>query len=95
MFAFAMITGVKEGWLDGATYGPAARRAWLGLVSLLDAEANLREICVGTGKAAGEVGNDLDAQYRYYVERPRRTGDLHGQAPVLWTVSALLRPAHK
>jgi hypothetical protein len=37
-----MITGVKQGWLDAATYGPAARRAWLGLVAELDADANLR-----------------------------------------------------
>ena len=26
MFTFAMITGVKNGWLDAATYGPAARK---------------------------------------------------------------------
>ena len=31
MFAFAMVTGVQHGWLDEATYGPAARKAWLGL----------------------------------------------------------------
>ena len=30
MFTFAMITGVKNGWLDPKTYGPAARKAWLG-----------------------------------------------------------------
>jgi rhamnogalacturonyl hydrolase YesR len=42
MFAFAMITGVTQGWLDAATDGPAARRAWLGLVAELDADANLR-----------------------------------------------------
>ena len=30
MFTFAMITGVKNGWLDEKTYGPAARKAWLG-----------------------------------------------------------------
>ena len=29
MFAFAFITGVKEGWLDGAAYGPPpGRRGW-------------------------------------------------------------------
>ena len=26
MFTFAMITGVKNGWLDAASYGPAARK---------------------------------------------------------------------
>ncbi|HUP12436.1 MAG TPA: glycoside hydrolase family 88 protein, partial [Niastella sp.] len=32
MFTFAMITGVKNGWLDARTYGPAARKGWLALV---------------------------------------------------------------
>jgi rhamnogalacturonyl hydrolase YesR len=91
MLAFALIAGVKRGWLDNATYSPVARRAWLGLTQLLDVQANVRDVCVGTGKALGEVGTDLDAQYRYYVDRPRRTGDLHGQAPMLWAATALLR----
>jgi len=82
MFTFAFITGVKEGWLDEKTYGPAARKGWLALVGYLDAEANLREVCNGTG-----AKNDRE----YYLNRPRITGDFHGQAPVLWCASALLR----
>lgn len=82
MFAFAMVTGVKNGWLDGATYGPAARKAWLALVALLDENANLREVCIGTNKGFDE---------EFYMSRPRTAGDLHGQAPMLWTASALLR----
>jgi rhamnogalacturonyl hydrolase YesR len=90
MLAYAMITGVREGWLDAATYGPAARRAWLALVNELDANANVRDICVGTGTAESQVGNDIGAQYRYYAARERRTGDTHGQAPALWAAAALL-----
>lgn len=82
MFAFGMVTGVSHGWLNEASYGPAARKAWLALVGLLDENANLREVCVGTNK-----GTDAP----YYLARPRTTGDLHGQAPMLWTASALLR----
>lgn len=82
MFAFAMVTGVKEGWLDEETYGPAARKAWLALVALLDADANLREVCIGTNKGFDEP---------FYLSRPRASGDLHGQAPMLWTATALLR----
>ena len=59
MFAFAMVTGVKNGWLDERIYGLAARKAWLGLIEHIDKEANV--------------------------------GDLHGQMPLLWTASALLR----
>ncbi len=82
MFTFAMVTGVKNGWLPGKPYGRAARKGWLGLVSYLDANADLRNVCEGTGKK-----NDL----QYYLDRGLRTGDLHGQAPLLWSASALLR----
>lgn len=82
MFSFAMITGVKSGWLDAATYGPAARKGWLALVGYVDQNADVTSVCEGTGKK-----NDL----AYYLARARRTGDFHGQAPVLWCASALLR----
>jgi len=82
MFTFAMITGVKNGWLPEKKYEKAARKAWLGLIKYLDAKANLREVCEGTNKK-----NDLS----YYLNRGRNTGDLHGQAPLLWSASALLR----
>lgn len=82
MFAFAMVTGVKNGWLDEKTYGPAARKAWLSLVKHLDENANLSDVCVGTNKGYS---------VQYYLERERKTGDLHGQSPMLWTASALLR----
>lgn len=84
MFAFAMSTGVKNGWLDAKTYGPAARRAWLALATYLDASDDVRDVCEGTNKKADR---------QYYLDRKRVTGDLHGQAPVLWCAAALLRPA--
>jgi unsaturated rhamnogalacturonyl hydrolase len=82
MFTFAMITGVKNGWLNHKTYGPAARKAWLGLVTFLEPNGDLRNVCQGTAKQ-----NDK----QYYLDRKRLTGDLHGQAPVLWCATALLR----
>jgi rhamnogalacturonyl hydrolase YesR len=91
MFTFAMVTGVKKGWLDAATYGPAARKAWLALVKHLGPGANVDSVCVGTNKAFAEVGGDPDAQLKYYLARERSTGDLHGQSPILWSASALLR----
>ena len=92
MFAFAMITGVKNGWLPAETYGPAARAAWLALVGTLDAGGNVREVCVGTGEAATSgAGTAPDSQIAYYLNRPRNVGDFHGQAPVLWSASALMR----
>ena len=82
MFAFSMITGVKNGWLEAKTYGPAARKAWLALVKRLDKDGNITDVCVGTNKGFS---------VQYYLDRPRRTGDLHGQSPMLWTASALMR----
>jgi len=80
-----------QGWLDAQVYAPAARNAWLGLVKFLDSDANVREVCVGTNKSFQQVGPDLPTQLKYYRDRQRRTGDLHGQAPILWTAAALLR----
>ena len=82
MFTFAMITGVKNGWLDKKTYAPAARKAWLALITYINENGDIRDVCAGTNKK-----ND----HQYYVDRPRVVGDFHGQAPVLWCASALLR----
>src|SRR5882762_535834 len=91
MFTFAMVTGVKNGWLDRKAYGPAARKAWLGLVQHIDKDANVTDVCVGTNKANLEVGPDVNTQLKFYLDRPRRVGDLHGQAPILWSATALMR----
>ena len=82
MFTFAMVTGVKKGWLNESTYGPAARRGWIGLVGFIDQNNDVVNVCVGTDKSP---------KIDYYFQRPRHTGDDHGQAPVLWAASALLR----
>jgi rhamnogalacturonyl hydrolase YesR len=82
MFTFALITGVKNGWLNGPTYGPAARKAWMGLVGFVDQNSNVTNVCEGTNKE-----NNID----WYLQRHRNTGDFHGQETVLWSASALLR----
>lgn len=81
MFTFAFITGVKKGWLDRELCGTAARKGWLALITYLDENSDLRDVCEGTNKL-----NDR----QYYLDRKRITGDLHGQAPVLWCAVALL-----
>lgn len=82
MFTYAIITGVKNGWLDKEVYGAAARKGWLALVSHLDENDELREVCEGTGTKNSR---------EHYMNRKRITGDLHGQAPLLWCALALLR----
>ena len=82
MFSFALITGVKHGWLDAATYAPAARKGWIAVTGYVDQNYDVTQVCTGTGK--------LDSM-QYYLDRKRETGNLHGQAPVLWAATALLR----
>ena len=81
MFTYALITGVKKGWLNAEEYAPVARKAWMALVPYVDEKGAVAEVCVGTNKK-----NDK----QYYYDRPRRTGDYHGQGPYLWCVAALL-----
>jgi rhamnogalacturonyl hydrolase YesR len=82
MFAFALISGVRNGMLSKETYGSAARRAWIALAGYVDQNNDVTSVCEGTNKL-----NNLE----YYLLRKRRTGDFHGQAPLLWTAAALLR----
>ena len=82
MFTYSMITGVQKGWLDEKTYGTAARKGWLTLITYINDEDELTEVCRGTS-----IKNDRD----HYLNRPRYVGDLHGHAPLLWCAYALLR----
>jgi len=52
------------------------------VVGYIDQNSDVTSVGEGTNKK-----NDLE----YYLERKRKTGDYHGQAPVLWAASALLR----
>lgn len=81
MFAYAMILGVKNGWLDADIYGKAARKAWISLVTYINENDELTEVCQGTG---------TKNSYQYYLDRRRIVGDLHGQAPLIWCANALL-----
>ncbi len=82
MFTFAMVTGVKEGWLDAGVYGPVARNAWIALAGNVHGDGAVCQVCEGTDK---KYSRD------YYLKRQRVLGDLHGQAAVLWSATALAR----
>ena len=82
MFTYAMITGVKNGWLDKKIYGTAARKGWLALIGYINQEDDQTEVCEGT---------DIQNNREHYMKRKRIVGDLHGQAPVLWCATALIR----
>ena len=81
MFTFAFIKGVQNGWLDAEAYAPATRKAWMALVPYLNEKNQVGNVCVGTNKKNSK---------QYYYDRPRRTGDFHGQGPYLWCAAALM-----
>ena len=81
MFAYAMSVGVKLGILDKKDYEPAVIEAWTGLCWQVNRDGNIRDICVGTGQT-----DDVE----FYLNRPRTTGDFHGQAPFLWFAAELM-----
>ena len=82
MFRYAMIVGVKSGWLDAVDYAPGVKKGWLALVDYLDENGDLKEVCVGTNK---------ENSREYYYNRKRRIGDYHGQAPMVWSAYAFLK----
>ena len=81
MFLFSMIEGIRSGILPANQYTNAVVKGWQGLSEYIDAEWRIKEVCAGTS-----YGEDRE----WYLNRPRLTGDPHGQAPVLWVASSLL-----
>jgi unsaturated rhamnogalacturonyl hydrolase len=82
MFAYAMAAGVERGILPAEEYSPAVGAAWDALADYVEPDGRLREICAGTGQSRDAA---------YYLSRPRVTGDLHGQAAMLWLCGARAR----
>ncbi len=80
MFTYAIATGVKNGWLD-KSFRKTAIRGWNGLLTRVK-NGQLSDICVGTGEGKN---------YDYYLDRPKETGNSHGQAALIWAATAMLQ----
>lgn len=50
MTTYAMVRGVRQGWLPRETYEPAIRKAWYALKSRIGTDGGLVDVCTGTGK---------------------------------------------
>ena len=81
MFGYAMTIGSKKGILKGEAYRDAYLKAWNSLTDYINEEGKISNVCVGTPKSDDVI---------FYLNRPTVTGDLHGQAPVLWFAYSLL-----
>lgn len=85
MFASAFADGVAHGWLDGAAYGPAMRRAYFALAARMDEWGNI---------ASTSHGLPAQRTRDKYIEHPRVNGDSHGQAAMLWLCRAILEASN-
>jgi unsaturated rhamnogalacturonyl hydrolase len=81
MFGYAITVGVKNNFLSKVEYMPVYQKAWKSLTKYINEDGRVTNVCVGTGKS-----DDIE----YYLNRPRTTGDLHGQAPILWFAYSIL-----
>ena len=65
MITFAMVRGVRSGWLDRAKYEPAIEKAWYGIRTRVGPGGGLVDVCTGTGKQKSR---------RDYFDRPAVLG---------------------
>jgi hypothetical protein len=50
MIGFAMLRGIRSGWLDKARFQPLVDRAWYAARTRIAANGELVDVCTGTGK---------------------------------------------
>lgn len=94
MFTYALVSGVRAGWLDIETFGPAARDAWLGLVGQLNTNGEIQHISdwAYLPESHGLPANAYEGdEENYYFQRGKLTGDGHGQSPLMWAAAELTR----
>ncbi len=75
MITFALIRGMREGWIDDGTYRPVVEKAWEGIKVRIGSDGSLFQVCTGTGK---------QKSLQDYLDRPAITGrDERGGAMAL------------
>lgn len=75
MITYAMIRGVRDGWLEREKYEPIIERAWHAIRTRVAADGTLVDVCAGTGK---------QKSLRAYYDRPAILGrDERGGAMAL------------
>ncbi len=53
MITFALLRGIRRGWLDRAVYTPVIERSWRAIKLRVAADGSLVDVCTGTGKQKG------------------------------------------
>ena len=75
MITFALLRGVRSGWLERERYLPVIENAWRAIRLRIAADGSLVDVCTGTGKGKNR---------RYYLDRKAILGpDPRGGAMAL------------
>lgn len=83
MVTFAMLRGLRQGWLERAVYEPLVERAWRVILSRVADDGTLVDVCASTGK---------QPSLQAYLERPARVGrNSRGGAMALLVSNELIR----
>ena len=83
MFVYGLSRGVNEGWLAGS-FAVDARLGWQALCKKITPAGDVVDVCGST-----DVGD-----VKFYLNRPRLAGDLHGFGPFLLSGAQIVRLAH-
>lgn len=87
MTSFAMVRGLRRGWLDRTTYEPVVRRAWRAIQQRTASDGGLVDVCTGTGKMPSRQA---------YLDRPAILGrDDRGGAMALMVTTELAYAARE
>jgi unsaturated rhamnogalacturonyl hydrolase len=81
MFLFAMFTGLKNGWLDSATFLEPAKKGWKALAGYVGSDGKLKNICVGFWG---------DGTENSYLTAATEAGNAHGTCAILWAAAAAI-----
>ncbi len=83
MITYAMIRGIRGGWLDVRRYGPVVSKSWPAIQSRIAVDASLVDVCTGTGK---------QTSLRAYLDRKAILGpDERGGAMALLVTTEMAR----
>jgi rhamnogalacturonyl hydrolase YesR len=83
MFLFAIFTGLKNKWLDEATFLEPATKGWTALTGYLQG-AKLTNVAAGFWPSTGGASDYLNASRG-------QPGDSHGTAAFLWAATAVIQ----
>lgn len=73
MFVYSIARAVNEGWID-KSYLSVALNGWKGLVTEIQTDGQVKNICIGTG---------IEDNIKFYYNRPVELNDLHGLGAIL------------